>query len=102
MPVKKIVRLWIESRTVWVIHWRGAPTRVWCQRCGGEVEIIPVAGRESLRTMPPRIVRQFQSPPTPGLWEAAGKGLRFWLSRLASRLNNKGDSHETNHTTRAH
>lgn len=86
--VKKIIRVRIETHSVWMVYWRGSPLRAWCERCGSKVDIFQGQEAEALVAVAPHNV----SGPRRYLWS-----LRMCLRSLRQLVGKtKENGHETN------
>ena len=82
MPAKKTIRIRIESRSVWVIHWRRA--QLCCPRCGAEVG--PVEAARDLIPVAPLAAEEWLRGQKFYLWQAPGRALQLCLRFLRRAL----------------
>jgi hypothetical protein len=85
--VKKTIRIRIETHSVWMVRWHGSPLRMWCERCGAEVDFVRGRAAETPVTDAPLPVPRLRHY----LWDAPGKALRLCLMSLRQLVEkNKG------------
>jgi hypothetical protein len=88
-PVKKTIRIQIETDTVWIIHWRGGARGIRCQTCGPEADVNAEEPAVTAAVAPVAVQRRLKAP---RFWlvEAPGQAVRGWLESLRLLVQKNG------------